>query len=425
MVRQEPILRGVKKIYDEVHGYIELTELELKIVDTPTFQRLRYIKQLAAAWYVYPGATHTRFSHSIGTLHLMGIITSKFYSMGFIHYKDDIQLLRLVALLHDIGHPPFSHAIEAFYRERLGIGHEDFTKLIILRDPYISQLIEDYGYDPREIVAVLEGRHRERLFNQLISSDLDVDRMDYLLRDARHTGVTYGLIDIQRLLATMVVDGEGNIAVLEKGLDAVENFYLARLHMYRAVYYHKTIVGYEILIKRVYEKLVEDLDELSFLANMKFLTSIIENGNISFWHDDWLIGKMIDAMKRKEVSRECKKMISMFLHRQGYKVLKDLSYFTSDSEGREDVFRSIEMLSDLLKSKYGLSDTDVAVFSDVIRVVQEDENMVPRITGRGKSLPITRLPNSIVSSIPRKYIIARVYVSRDSIGKIGEVLEYC
>ncbi|MEM4744832.1 MAG: HD domain-containing protein, partial [Ignisphaera sp.] len=97
----------VKRIYDEVHGYIELSDIELDIVNTSIFQRLRYVKQLATAWYVYPGATHTRFSHSLGAMHIAGLIASKFYRLGYIYDVDDIQLLRLAALLHDVGHTPF------------------------------------------------------------------------------------------------------------------------------------------------------------------------------------------------------------------------------------------------------------------------------------------------------------------------------
>jgi len=170
-----PKLHGVKKVFDEVHGYIELTEPELAIVDTPTFQRLRYIKQLAVAWYVYPGATHTRFSHSLGVMHVMGLIARRLYSMGYIHSEDDVQLLRLAALLHDVGHTPFSHAIEPYYRDRVGLSHEDLTEMMILESYDIRDTLIDYGFDPREIVMILKGKHKEPLYNQLISSDLDVE----------------------------------------------------------------------------------------------------------------------------------------------------------------------------------------------------------------------------------------------------------
>jgi HD superfamily phosphohydrolase len=317
---------GVKRIYDEVHGYIELSEIELKIIDSSIFQRLRFIKQLAAAWYVYPGATHTRFSHSLGAMHIMGLIASRLASLGYIYSYDDVQLLRLAALLHDVGHTPFSHAIEPFYRYRLYIGHEDLSKIVILENSDIKEILSSYGYDPKTIVAILEGRYREPLYNQLLSSDLDVDRMDYLIRDALHTGVTYGSIDLHRIIATLVVDGEGNLAILDKGIDALENFYLARMHMYRAVYYHKTLVGYEMLLRKIYEYINEYTEDTLLPKSREDIVKISRSGEIALWHDDWFIGMMIN-MYREGKHSELKELIEAFFFRKGYKVIIDRSRF--------------------------------------------------------------------------------------------------
>ncbi|HDI02462.1 MAG TPA: HD domain-containing protein, partial [Ignisphaera sp.] len=325
--RSSTIFSTAKRIFDEVHGYVELSEAELKLIDTSIFQRLRYIKQLAVAWYVYPGATHTRFSHSIGTMYIMGLIAERLLNLGYIHSKEDVQLLRIAALLHDLGHSPFSHAIEPYYRERIGIGHEDITKMLILDNPEIKETLSYYGYDPKEIVAILEGKHREPLYNQLVSSDLDVDRMDYLLRDALHTGVAYGTIDIHRLITTIVVDGEGNLAILDKGIDALENFYIARLHMYRTVYYHKTLVGYELLLRKIYEKLAYEYSDELLLVSRAEVLNAIRSGIISFWNDSWLIGLIINALRDTRVSNMTKKLIRSFLIRRGYKVLLDKSRF--------------------------------------------------------------------------------------------------
>ncbi len=404
-------VRGVKKVFDEVHGYIELTEPELAIVDTPTFQRLRYVRQLAVAWYVYPGATHTRFSHSLGTMHIMGMVAQRLYSMGYIHSEDDVQLLRLAALLHDVGHTPFSHAIEPFYRDRIGLSHEDLTEMMILESYDIRDTLLDYGFDPKEIVAILRGKHREPVYNQLISSDLDVDRMDYLLRDALHTGVSYGAIDIHRIVVTLVVDGEGNLALLDKGIDALENFYLARLHMYKAVYYHKTIVGYELLLRRIYERLCEEINDDLLFSSVSEVTRAIRNGSIYLWNDSWLIGLMTRALKHGNVSKYTKELITAFLSRQGYKVLMDRSHFESGQLAayRDPDVEELERLAEELRASLGTD--DVFVFIDDIKIVDEDPQVAPHIVIEGKgSKPLPEVSNSIVNSLPRRYHIKRLYV---------------
>lgn len=407
-------IRSVKRVYDEIHGYIELTSPEVEIVDTPTFQRLRYIKQLASAWYVYPGATHTRFSHSLGVMHVMGILATKLYQEGFIPSRDDVQLLRIAALLHDVGHTPFSHAIEPYYANLdPPMTHEELTRLIVLRDPYIRDALERNGFDPWSVVAILEGRYREPLFNQLLSGDLDVDRMDYLLRDALHTGVIYGSIDVHRLIATIMVDREGSLAVAEKGLDALENFYLARLHMYRAVYYHKSIVGYELLLRMIYERLMElyrDRPTVALLRTAQGVRRIVEEGRLYFWHDNWLLGLMVEALEEDRVDEETRELIKAFLFRRGYKVLLDHSRF-SDSEldeDDEDVARLYE-ISRTLRLRMRAPAIAVTVFVDDIPIITIEE-AVRVITKDGSSISAYNHPRSLIRFMPRRLHVKRLYV---------------
>ena len=421
--RSSTIFSTAKRIFDEVHGYVELSEAELKLIDTSIFQRLRYIKQLAVAWYVYPGATHTRFSHSIGTMYIMGLIAERLLNLGYIHSKEDVQLLRIAALLHDLGHTPFSHAIEPYYRERIGIGHEDITKMLILDNPEIKETLSYYGYDPKEIVAILEGKHREPLYNQLVSSDLDVDRMDYLLRDALHTGVAYGTIDIHRLITTIVVDGEGNLAVLDKGIDALENFYIARLHMYRTVYYHKTLVGYELLLRKIYEKLAYEYSDELLLVSRAEVLNAIRSGIISFWNDSWLIGLIINALRDTGVSNMTKKLIRSFLIRRGYKVLLDKSRFEFKPLYIESD-KDIVVMKDIIRELYNHIDLDEAsIFVDDIKIIDEDPQIAPHIIIRGeKSEPITNIENTIIKSLPKRFHVKRLYVLDDQYLIAREVL---
>ena len=253
-----------KFIYDELHGFIGLHNIEVSIVDTPTFQRLRRIKQLAQAWYVYPGAIHTRFSHSLGVFRLAELISNKFIREGFIN-EDEALLLRVSALLHDIGHTPYSHTLEQYFLQKYGLRHEDITSWIISEDPYINESLKSNGIDPNEIVAIIRGLHRNRLLSLVLSSDLDVDRLDYLPRDALHTGVAYGLIDLDRIIQTLSVSKDGMLAIPPKAIQAVESFYIARLHMYRAVYYHKTITSYQLLLGTIYRLMIEAPNILPYL----------------------------------------------------------------------------------------------------------------------------------------------------------------
>ncbi len=236
-----------KYVFDELHGFIELGPGIVDIVDSPAFQRLRRIKQLAQAWLVYPGAVHTRFSHSLGVMRVMDILATRLVREGHLS-RDDALVLRLAALLHDIGHTPYSHALEMYFHNRFRLRHEELGRYVIENDPTISEKIKGLGADPREVAAVVGGVHSNVTLNMLMSSDLDADRLDYLMRDALHTGVVYGRIDVDRIVNTLTVTADGRLAVPMKAIHAVESFYIARLHMYRAVYYHKTITGYQLLM---------------------------------------------------------------------------------------------------------------------------------------------------------------------------------
>mgnify|MGYP000745865271 CR=1 FL=1 len=415
--------KGGKLIYDELHGYVELNEVERRVIDTPTFQRLRFIRQLAAAWYVYPGATHTRFSHSIGTMYVMGVLATTLAKEGWIK-EDDIELLKLAALLHDVGHMPFSHAVESVYAstpER--INHSKLSAEVVVGDPDIKEVIKSAGYDPHEVASLILGTYKEPLYNQLLSSDLDSDRIDYLLRDAHHTGVAYGLIDASRILATLTIDKDGNLAVQEKGVQAIENFYIARMHMYQSVYYHKTIVGYELLLSIIYRRLVDELPELKDFKNPAYLRTLIRKEKLRYWHDGWLVGKMINAMDSKDVEDLTKQLIDMFLSRRGYKVIIDLSRLSNsplstDDESVRTLYEIEEMLED-----QGYGNPKATIFIDDISIVNKDE-AVRVVFKDGRSEPIWRIETSIISMIPTNYHVKRLYAIPLIVNKVKDLANY-
>ncbi len=409
-----------KRIYDDLHGYVELTDTEARIIDTPVFQRLRRIRQLSVAYIVYPGATHTRFSHSIGTMHLMGRAAERLAREGLIP-RDDIELLRIAALLHDIGHYPMSHAIEGYYKARADLDHEQLSAEIIVRDPELKDVISSSGFDPREVQSIVLGIHREPVYNMLLSSDVDVDRMDYLLRDARHTGVAYGMIDVERLVDILTVDEEGCLAVLEKGLQAVENFYVARLHMYQAVYYHKTIVAYELLLKEIYAKLAEEDDEVKELSSREGLVKAIEDGSFYVFDDSWLFMKMYEALRSRDSSSELKDLVLMLLNRRGPKAVLDRVELGGRRSHDKYYMERLEALVSLIE-RGGVPRDKVYTMFDEITFINEEEAV--RVVRNGRSYPITfRDVPSIVKFIPERLLVMRIYVHPQYVDKAREALK--
>ncbi|MGB9937202.1 MAG: HD domain-containing protein [Methanobacterium sp.] len=214
----------MKLIRDSVHGNLYLNDFEIKLVDTPQMQRLRRIKQLGFTYLVYPGANHSRFEHSIGTLHIASQIAD---NIGLDDHEK--QLIRSAALLHDVGHGPFSHVSEKV----LESPHEFLTSRVIKESNLFDILSENF--DPNEIIELINGNG---LLGQIISGELDADRMDYLIRDSHYTGVAYGMIDTGRLIHSIRL--ENNLIVESKGLQAAESALIARYLMYPSVYQHHT-----------------------------------------------------------------------------------------------------------------------------------------------------------------------------------------
>jgi putative nucleotidyltransferase with HDIG domain len=248
-------MEKAKVIRDPVHKDVFLTGLEMKIIDTPVFQRLRRIKQLGVTNLVYPSANHTRFEHSIGAAHIAGRIAER------LELGEDQEVLRMAGLLHDLGHGPLSHTSEELLERYLNRSHEDIT-LRLIQSGEIGDLLSKHGVDPRTVVSVLS---KKTDLSGLISGDVDVDRMDYLARDAYHTGVAYGVIDVDRLVNTLdLVDDK--LVVTARGLRAVEGLLVARFLMTPTVYLHRTSRIVDAMFLRATEKAIEtgilELDRL-------------------------------------------------------------------------------------------------------------------------------------------------------------------
>lgn len=237
-----------KAFLDPVHGFILVDdEWLLQLIDTAEFQRLRRVRQLGASFGTYHGAEHTRFGHSLGAMHIMERILMRLQHVHGPLDEETRIVARAAALLHDVGHGPLSHSLE--YLLTPDVGHEYWTKRIILEDTEVNRVLRSVDNSlPVKVAAVIDRRSQPAWVSDLVSSQLDVDRMDYLLRDALFTGAEYGRFQLDRVVNTLVVH-EGQVAVRQKGLQAIEEYVLARHFMYWRVYLHKTIRGMELLLR--------------------------------------------------------------------------------------------------------------------------------------------------------------------------------
>lgn len=233
---------------DPVHGFILIKEpWLLRLVDTPEFQRLRRVRQLGASFGTYHGAEHTRFGHSLGALHVMTRILRRLEEIDGPLPEEEATVAKSAALLHDVGHGPLSHALENLLTP--GVDHEGWTRRILLGDTGINAVLRSVDETlPAQVAAVIDRRYEAGWVNDLVTSQLDVDRMDYLLRDALFTGADYGRFQLERVINTLVLH-EGRVAVQLKGLQAIEEYVLARHFMYWRVYFHKTIRGQDLLLR--------------------------------------------------------------------------------------------------------------------------------------------------------------------------------
>ncbi|AFK23280.1 HD domain-containing protein [Pyrococcus sp. ST04] len=253
-------LKDGKIIHDPVHGSMKVPEEIMKIVETPEFQRLRGVKQLGLANLVYPGANHTRFEHSLGTWYL-----ARKLSMELKLPEEEALLVQLAALLHDIGHGPFSHTFERIYRERLKLqDHMEISREIVEGKVEVCEdvneipdIISDLGYKPAEVGKLITGTHEKKYLRMVIHGDIDVDQLDYLTRDAHYTGVAHGIIDLERLL-TVMRTFNGELVIDEKGIEAVEGMLVARSLMYSRVYFHRTVKIAEGMLVRAVEYALDE-----------------------------------------------------------------------------------------------------------------------------------------------------------------------
>ncbi len=442
-----------KIITDPVHGDIGLSRLEVELINTQSFQRLRRLKQLGLASLVYPGATHTRFAHSLGVFHIMSRAIDLMVRRGKFADKDR-RLLRIAALLHDIGHYPYSHLVEKLdrnpYREDLLGGsrrkksarayphHEKLGELIVTEREDITNILDAKHIDPGDVASIIRCEHRKRKYNQLIHSTLDLDRMDYLVRDSMATGVPFGRIDLHHLLSNLDIDEEDNLVLRSKAETAAEHFILARYFMSKSVYLHRTVFAFEALMRQALFLLREqgqlwksgtDIEKL-----VKHRTKFLEFHDA--WIDSIIEGQAKDRPGRSELGRLCRalrdrkppKLVGEVtsLVREDGSPSEEFTRFVTRREGRLEAAVSecriprdcwlVEDPKDIEFEKIGSSMSRSAAASVPLQALAELLHLIDK---EEKTEPLVDIKSSIVHHLSNwKLKMARVYVVEDDDAKV-------
>ena len=277
-------LSETKVLKDPVHSYIHINyEVVWNCLDSKEFQRLRRIRQLGGDFQVYPTAEHSRFSHSLGVYEIVRRMVTEIKSLSVELSEYDKICVMLAGLLHDVGHGPFSHAFEHVTKH----SHEDYTAKIILGETELNQVLAEVSPRlPEDIVSIIEHNHPNDILNQIISGQLDADRMDYLLRDSYFSATSYGQFDLERILRTMRVrkidENKKALVVKYTGIHSVEDYIMARYQMYWQVYYHPVARSYEAVFIQLFNRLKDIFkDNKEYFSDMKVLIPFLEKNVVS------------------------------------------------------------------------------------------------------------------------------------------------
>jgi len=341
-----------KTINDPVHGSIKVSETELAVINTPSFQRLRGLKQLGLAEYVFPGATHTRFAHSLGALHIASQMLvaiennhKKKYRRKRLPFTDDEkQKIRLAALLHDVGHLPLSHAMEQPIQRKLAekpppslqekaqrterqarvfgdldstanadlddtFSHETYGMQLLVRRGDLTEALGEFN-EGNEIGKIFTKAHFDLYkYSQFITGTIDADRIDFLLRDSMAAGVSYGSIDLKYLLDNINYEVETEQFYVDySGIHALEHFITARYFLYN-IYYHKTVMGFELLAKHGYYRMMNDKN-VEVVSSMEDLHRITNNTDkFMRFNDDYFWAKLCEWKPKKKMDKAIKRAL--------------------------------------------------------------------------------------------------------------------
>ena len=392
-------------IIDPIHDFIRVYDHELEIIDNPIFQRLRRIRQLTGAHLTYPAAQHTRFEHSLGVMHIASQAGQALKEKGILK-SDDIEILRLAGLLHDIGHGPFSHLFEEIIQQK-NISHEDFGKNLILKSE-IGDTLSKNGYDKKAITKVAFGDSKYQYLNEIVSGTLSADMMDYLLRDGYFTGAEHAKIDHKRLTQSLDVYKK-KLALEKSALYSFESMMHSRYQMFKAVYFHKTVRAAEVMLL---EALRLSDDEFGF-------TSFNINEFVKLT-DEYVISMLLFSKSPK--LRRARKFAEDYQNR---KLLKCVYERILTSKKLLEKTKTNEIRTSLSK-KSKIDENEIFVDSSVTPSIplspsKKESKQIILITNengktRAQELPISKIP--VVSAISGFMNILRVYTPQKNRKKV-------
>jgi len=369
-------------IIDPIHDFVRVYDNELKIIDTPIFQRLRRIRQLSGAHLIYPGAQHTRFEHSLGVMHIASMAGQVLAEKGVVS-SDDIQNLRLASLLHDIGHGPFSHLFEEIFEEKRKISHEDLGRDIILKTE-IGDIISKNGFDKKLITKLAFGDSKLQFMNEIISGVLSADMMDYLLRDGYFTGAEHAKIDHHRLTHSLDVY-KNKLALDKSALVNFETMMISRYQMFKAVYFHKTVRAGEVM-------LLEAMD----LAEGELGLSSMNLDEYLQLSDDVILAKLLNLPEHNSKLKASKKIATNYLNRNLFK-----SVFESTLTGKAITKKRMHELREEISKKSKIDINEIFVDSS-------NTPSIPLSPSKKESKSIILLENDGNKTTAKEILISQI-----------------
>ncbi|MDC0193990.1 HD domain-containing protein [Candidatus Nitrosopelagicus sp.] len=385
------------EITDPIHDFIRLNKTEHEIIDTPVFQRLRRIKQLSGAHLTYPGAQHTRFEHSLGVLHIASMAASSLNSKGLMS-TDNIENIRLAALLHDIGHGPFSHLFEEVL-QRKKQSHEEIGKQIILKSE-IGDIISKSGYDKKLIHNLAVGQSKMQYLNEIVSGALSADMMDYLLRDGYFTGAEHAKIDHHRLTHSLDVY-KNKLALDSSALVNFETMMISRFQMFKAVYFHKTVRAGEVML----------LEAMSLAGNELGLASLKMDEYVKLT-DEVILEKLMSLPETSSDLKAARKIATDYQDRKLFKCVFERSLSgKSLSKKRLDAIKQKIAKKSKINPNQIFIDTSTTSSIPLTPSKKESKSIIlTKKDGKNtiaKEIPISQIP--LVSSMSKVMNILRVY----------------
>ena len=397
------------EIVDPIHDFIRIYESEIKIIDTPIFQRLRRIRQLAGAHLVYPGAQHSRFEHSLGVTHVAGQAATVLKDKGFLN-SDDVANLRMGGLLHDLGHGPFSHLFEEVLQKRKKILHEEIGKKIILQTE-IGDMISKSGFNKRFLADLAFGNSKHQFMNEIISGGLSADMMDYLPRDGYFTGAEHAKIDFKRIIQSLDVH-EKKLSLDKSALYSFESMMISRYQMFKAVYYHKTVRSAEVML----------LESMSLADNELDLTSTNLDDYIKLT-DEFVISKLISLPEKSSDLRRARQFAKDYQERRLLKCVFEKILARQDLIGKIqtlDIKKQISKKSKIEESEIFI-DVSMTPSIPLTPLKKESESIIltskkGTLSKEAYELPISEIP--LVSAISGFVNILRVYTAQKNRKKV-------